>query len=106
MKILLDECLPRQLKAELPGHEVNTVVEMGWSGQKNGALLRLMADTIDVFVTVDKGLPNQQNLQNVVTAVVILRAPSNRFEHLQPLMEELRAVLEDISGGDVVTIGS
>lgn len=25
MKILIDECLPRKLKNELPGHEVKTV---------------------------------------------------------------------------------
>jgi predicted nuclease of predicted toxin-antitoxin system len=42
MRILLDECLPRRLRRELPGHDVRTVPEMGWSGKKNGALLSLM----------------------------------------------------------------
>ena len=37
MKILLDECLPRKLKYELPGHDVLTVSEMGWAGAKTAS---------------------------------------------------------------------
>ena len=29
MRVLLDECLPRRLKHELPEHDVRTVPEMG-----------------------------------------------------------------------------
>jgi hypothetical protein len=36
MRVLLDECVPRGLRAELPGHEVKTVAEAGWAGAKNG----------------------------------------------------------------------
>ena len=42
MRLLLDECVPRPLKRDLPGHDVHTVVEMGWSSKRNGELLRLM----------------------------------------------------------------
>ncbi len=56
MKMLIDECLPRKLKHELPGHEVRTVPEMGWAGKKNGELLRLMSGQFDVFVTIDRNL--------------------------------------------------
>jgi hypothetical protein len=37
MRILLDECVPRPLKRELADCEIQTVVEMGWSGRKNGS---------------------------------------------------------------------
>jgi hypothetical protein len=40
MRVLLDESLPRKLKAELGQHEVTTVPEAGWAGTKNGDLLR------------------------------------------------------------------
>ena len=43
MRILLDECIPRPLKRELTDYAVRTVVEMGWSGKKNGELLELMS---------------------------------------------------------------
>lgn len=39
MRLLLDECVPRRLKRELPGHDVTTVSEAGWAGVKNGELL-------------------------------------------------------------------
>jgi hypothetical protein len=43
MKILLDESLPRKLKNDFGNeHEVWTVRDRGWLGQKNGALLKLM----------------------------------------------------------------
>jgi hypothetical protein len=64
MRILLDECVPRRLRQELPGHDVRTVQELGWSGKKNGELLQLMAGQgFEVLVTVDQSIRHQQNLQ-------------------------------------------
>ena len=40
MRLLLDEHLPIGLSAELCGHAVDTVSGRGWSGIKNGELLR------------------------------------------------------------------
>lgn len=64
MRILLDESLPEKLKKEFNGnYEVWTVRDKGWLGQKNGALLKLMAESgFELFVTVDRNLPYQQNL--------------------------------------------
>ncbi len=42
MRLLLDECVPRPLRRELPGHDVHTVQSMGWTGKKNDELLALM----------------------------------------------------------------
>lgn len=65
MKILLNENLPRKLKSDFgPEHEVSTVRDMGWTGKKNGELLGLITfNGFDFFVTVDKNLQYQQNLQ-------------------------------------------
>jgi hypothetical protein len=38
--VILDENIPRKLKAHLSGHRVVTVPENGWGGIKNGRLLR------------------------------------------------------------------
>lgn len=46
MRVLLDECVPRGLCAELPGHEVTTVAEAGWAGVKNGALAEAQPGTV------------------------------------------------------------
>jgi len=63
MRLLLDECVPRGLKADLVGHDVRTVAEMGWSSKRNSELLQLMlAQRFDCLVTVDQNLQFQQNI--------------------------------------------
>jgi hypothetical protein len=44
MRLLLDECVPRRFRQELPGYDVHTVAEMGWSGKKNGKVQLWMAE--------------------------------------------------------------
>ena len=39
LKVLFDEDVPRKLVRLLPGHDIHTVVSIGWGGVKNGALL-------------------------------------------------------------------
>ena len=60
MRVLLDECVPRALRNDLPGHEVKTVAELGWAGVRNGELLRRAAAAFDVLITVDRNLEYQQ----------------------------------------------
>ena len=50
------------IKTRLPDLSIRTVQEMGWSGLKNGPLLKLAEEQFDVFVTSDKKLSSQQNL--------------------------------------------
>jgi predicted nuclease of predicted toxin-antitoxin system len=76
MRILLDESLPRKLKKYFEtDHEVSTVRDKGWLGQKNSALLKLMAENdFQLFVTVDRNLAYQQNLQRLSLTIFVLRA--------------------------------
>ena len=105
MRILLDECVPRRLRREIPGHDVHTVPEMGWSGKKNGELLQLMAgQSFELLLTADQSIRHQQNLQSAGVAVVVLIAVSNRLADLTPLMPSALAVLHSIKRGDVVEI--
>lgn len=106
MRILLDECAPRPLKRELTDYEIRTVVEMGWSGKKNGELLQLMSrEDFTILLTTDQNLRYQQNLRQARVAVVILIASSNRLPDLLPLMPETRKVLNTIAPGEVIEIG-
>ena len=68
---------------------VKTVVEMGWGGVKNGALLTLAAKEFDAFLTVDKNLPYQQNVANLPVAVIVLEAYSNELGALLPFVHNL-----------------
>src|ERR1035437_1149746 len=86
MRVLLDECFPRALRVELPGHEIATVAEAGWAGVKNGALLQLAATRFELLLTVDRNLEYQQNFSNLTIAVIVVDSPSNDVEVLRPLM--------------------
>ena len=77
MRLLLDECVPKRLKRELRGHDGKTVQDMGWTGIKNGALLRLADGQFDALLTVDQGIAYQQNLSGLSISVVVMLAPSN-----------------------------
>ena len=104
MNVLLDECLPRKLKREFVGHHIATVPEMGWSGTKNGSLLRLAEASFDVFVTADQNLQYQQNLHSTLIGIIVLVAPNTRFDTLQSLFPQVIQALLTIHPGDVVTI--
>jgi hypothetical protein len=107
MRILIDECLPARLRYEIVGHQAMTVKDAGWLGIKNGALLKLIVDSgsFDVFLTMDKNLPRQQNIHTLPFAIFVLRARSNRFEDLKRLIPELIRRLPRARVGAVVEIG-
>lgn len=104
MRVLLDECLPRKLKLELPGHDVTTIPEAGWAGKKNGEVLRLASGRFDVFVTIDASIPNQQDVSGLPFAVITLQASSNRIEALRPLVPRLLEALEAARPGRLIRV--
>lgn len=106
MRLLLDECLPLELAAHLPGHEVRTVRDMGWLGIQNGRLLKRIAESnaFDVFVTVDKNLPHQQNLRGLPFAVAVLRVRSTRVPDVLAQAPELLLRLSNAKVGEALIV--
>jgi predicted nuclease of predicted toxin-antitoxin system len=104
MRVLLDECLPRRLKAHLAPHQVITVPEAGWAGTKDAVLLRAASGLVDVFITVDSNLAYQQRITSLPFMVVVLSARSNRLADLLPLMPKVALALNTVQAGQVVRI--
>jgi len=77
---------------------------MGWSGIKNGPLLRRAAQEFDVFLTVDQGVEYQQNLFGLDLAIVVMVAATNDIDDLRPLMPRVRETLSSASPGTIVKI--
>jgi predicted nuclease of predicted toxin-antitoxin system len=96
MRILLDESMPQQFAASLPGQNVQTVAQCGWAGTKNGKLLALAANSFDVLVTADRNIKYQQNLKTLPIPVVILATPDNLLASFQSLAPQLLARLPQI----------
>ena len=80
MRILVDECLPRQLRhwlERLGAFEVSTVQDEGWANVKNGKLLRAANSAgFDVLLTADKNMHYQQNFDGLRISSVVV--PPNR----------------------------
>ena len=91
MRVLLDECVPRPFKQQLPEHQVSTVQELGWAGKRNGELLALICSSdVEVFVTTDQNIEKQQNVRKAGVRVVVLVAKSNKLGTLLPLVPRLQ----------------
>jgi predicted nuclease of predicted toxin-antitoxin system len=80
MKLLLDECVPKRLRNDFPGHEVSTIEEVGLKGLKNGELLRAAAEQFDALITVDRRMLTQQNLAQFNLALIVLIARPCRYQ--------------------------
>lgn len=91
MKLLLDESVPRPLGTHFPlSFEKRTVQRMGWAGRSNCDLLRLAASHgFDGFVTADRGIEHQRNLDNLPLPVTVLIASRTRVQELRPLMDQV-----------------
>ena len=95
MKILLDHNLPRRLCRLLTEHEVRTARQMGWDALENGVLLQTLATkSFEVFLTIDKNIRHQHNLEKLPVAVVVMDSPSNALPALLPFVPHLVKLLE------------
>ncbi|MGH7755488.1 MAG: hypothetical protein ACREM8_04285 [Vulcanimicrobiaceae bacterium] len=84
--------MPRQLTGLLAEvHKVATVVECGWGGITNGALLRAADSRFDVLLTADQGIDHQQSFVGVRIATVVL--PTNR---LREVIEAVPALFQTL----------
>jgi len=89
MKLLLDECLSVEFRHDIPGHNVFTVMYLGWKGIKNGQLLALAASNgFDALVTTDRAIEHQQNLATLPVSVIILPTTN--------VIEDLRAIAPNL----------
>ncbi|MGY6744551.1 MAG: DUF5615 family PIN-like protein [Cecembia sp.] len=87
MKLLLDENLPKRLKVDLNEFEVSTVSDNGWTGKKNGELMKLMEENnFDILLTFDKNLQFQQNFGKYSLTVFVLTAKNNTYKNLIALI--------------------
>lgn len=104
-RVLFDESVPHDLVPALVGHEVATVQGLGWSGTKNGALLRAARGAgYEVLVTTDRKMRYQQNIPASGLALLVLRTPSSRVADLLRVVPALLAALPGATPGTVTEL--
>jgi predicted nuclease of predicted toxin-antitoxin system len=103
LKVLFDEDVPQKLARSLPRHEIHTVVSMQWGGIKNGALLTLIAEErFDVFLTGDKNMQSQQQLEGRPFAVLVMSAIN--WPVVRPHVHKISLAIDEAQTGTVSTI--
>jgi len=100
MKILLDESAPQKLRLLIDSrHMVVTTWFQGWSGLKNGELLKAAEEAgFDLFLTADQELSYQQNLTGRRIALLVLS--TNNWRVVQEHLAEITSAIEaTVAGG-------
>ena len=103
MRIVLDECVPVQIRNALPGHEVKSARQMGWGGLANGKLLDETEKAgFDLIIVADKNLRHQQNLAGRKLAIL------ERWTKHRPTLERhfnyIHLAVERIKPGQYVVL--
>ena len=102
MKILLDESVPHVVQTRLSHLAIRTVQDMGWTGTKNGELLRRAEAEFDVFVTADQQLRYQQNLSGRTLAIIVI--PTNQVRAVISMLPAIENALKLVQPGAVIEI--
>ena len=105
MRVLVDQCLPRHLAAEVSGHEATTARAQRWLGLRNGVLLRTAVNAgFEVFITNDSSIEFQQHVKRIGIAVIALVGFRNRMQDRRPVVVAILDELTTITPGQVITI--
>ena len=77
---------------------------MGCASLSNGKLLPVAEKEFDVFITSDKNLSFQQSISSSSIQVVLLKAKTDTYEDLLPLVEKLPSVIKANKPGNFLEI--
>ena len=101
MKILLDECVPVQVRNALPRHEVHSATDIQWRGMSNGELIRAAEQQdFDLLVVADKNMRYQQDLSE--RRIAILELWTNHRPTLEPHSQYISLAVEQMAPGKYV----
>jgi hypothetical protein len=102
MNSLLDECVPWPLHRSLPGHTFTTAQREGWGGITNGDLLRRAEGKFDLFITCDRNLRYQQNLEG--RTLPTLELETNDLRRLVAAAAVIAAEMDRMRPGAFMTL--
>ncbi len=99
VKVLLDECVRKEVLELLSGWDVSHVRDLGWASLSNGELIEAASADFDVLVTVDKKMQFQQSLKGMKLSVAVLDVPDVEVETYRRFLPMLAGALRDIPQG-------
>ena len=103
-QVLFDENMPRKLRRDLPEFVIRTAQQEGYSGFKNGELLRRAMSGFDVLVTIDQRMRYQQDIPKFNIGVVAIEVPDTRLIFLRALVPEIRDAIDRVKPGEIIIV--
>ena len=95
MKVLIDNCLPVDLRHELTGHQVETATYRGWAAKENGDLVNACIEAgFDVILSIDQGHDFAKAVEGKAIAAVLL--PGSQGSRLADVLPFVDKILEAI----------
>jgi hypothetical protein len=80
-------------------------VDAKFAGLTKGRLLSAAEEAaFEVLITVDQGIPHQQNVGHRRIAVIVLRVPTSRLGDLIQLAPVILGALDALAPGQVVVL--
>jgi hypothetical protein len=103
MRVLFDQGTPVPIRFYLEGHTVSTAFRQGWDKLENGELLAAAEQGgFDVFVTTDKNMSYQQNLEHRTIAIVVLS--EQQWPNVRPHVQRVVDAVNLATPGSFATV--
>jgi len=103
VKVLFDQGTPVPLRALLPGHEVATAYERGWSTLTNGEFLEAAeAAGFAAVVTTDKNIRHQQKIEGRTFGVLVL--PTTNWPEISRNAARVAHALDELTPGTILEV--
>ncbi len=95
------------MKNLLTDYDVVTVTDAGFSGLKNGKLLKLASELgFNILLTIDKNIDYQQSIEKFSIALVILEVQRSHINYIKPLLPIFNARANSFKPGLAYWINS
>ena len=94
--------MPYDLAKDLSDYECSSVQRQGWSGAKNGQLLRQAENSgFDLLITLDDDIAGEQTMNGRQISVLVLKPKRQGTLAVRQLAPEVRKVLAEIGKGQI-----
>ncbi|MGQ0763643.1 MAG: hypothetical protein ACT4OT_16745 [Acidobacteriota bacterium] len=94
MRILLGECVPWPIHRLFANHTCKSVQARGWSGIRNGDLLRRAEGAFELFITSDQNIRYQQNMLG--RRIAILELSTNDLRRIEAARSFIESAIEEM----------
>lgn len=107
VRVLIDNCLPVDLRHSIEGHEVETAAYRGWGQLENGELIKAAVDAgFEAIVTIDQGGEFRAAVRGQpILAVLLPGRDGSRLRDVLSRVPQIHDALETGHPGEVYRIG-